>query len=251
MEWPDRNQVWRQVEVTLIECTTGETQEGRAGGEGVWNTRHAALTSAIQQWSASKTRHAEAAYDAADDPTRAPRPQNPQELLALVEAARASTTLAMASERRCSEERATLAALHIQLNDTTHCQLCPTGHGTFQQTRWHVLGRCQHPDLKDARRKAALELQSKTHSTFTQKIKDPRGRLPYWRQLFAITPDDRWVWPDDEPGINAKSGWQISHWWGLWVPNRMDKWATDHQDQGNPVSAREWAALIRALQQLG
>ena len=31
----------------------------------------------------------------------------------------------------------------------------------------------------------------------------------------------------------------------------MDKWATDHQDQGNPVSAREWAALLRALQQLG
>ncbi len=48
-----------------------------------------------------------------------------------------------------------------------------------------------------------------------------------------------------------KSGWQISHWWGLWGPNRMDKWATDHQDQGNPVSAREWAALLRALQQLG
>ena len=139
MEWPDRNQVWRQVEVTLIECTTGETHEGRAGGEGVWNTQHAALTSAIQQWSASMTRHAEAAYDAADDPIRAPRPQNPQELLALVEAARASTALAMASERRCSEERATLAALHTKLNDTTHCQLCPAGHGSFQQTRWHVL----------------------------------------------------------------------------------------------------------------
>jgi hypothetical protein len=59
------------------------------------------------------------------------------------------------------------------------------------------------------------------------------------------------VWPDDETGINAQSGWQISHWWGLWGPNRMDKWATDHQDQGNPVSVREWAALLRALQQLG
>ncbi len=82
-------------------------------------------------------------------------------------------------------------------------------------------------------------------------------RQSQYRQLFAITADgDRyqWVWPDDEPGINAKSGWQlqISHWWGLWGPNRMDKWATDHQDQGNPVSAREeWAALLRALQQLG
>ena len=53
--------------------------------------------------------------------------------------------------------------------------------------------------------------------------------------------------PDDEPGINAKSGWPISHWWGLWGPNRMDKWATHHQDQGNKVSAREWAALPRAL----
>jgi hypothetical protein len=121
------------------------------------------------------------------------------------------------------------------------------GHGPFQQTRWHVLGQCQHPDLKDARRKAALELQSKTHSTFTRKIKDLRGRLPYWRQPFAITADDELVWPDDEPGINAKSGWQISHWWGLWGPNRMDKWATDHQDQGNPLSAREWAVLLRAL----
>ena len=84
------------------------------------------------------------------------------------------------------------------------------GQGPFQQTRRHVLGQCQHPDLKDARRKAALELQAKTHTTFTQKIKDPRGRLPYWRQLFSITADDQWVWPDDEPGINAKSGWQIS-----------------------------------------
>ncbi len=77
MEWPDRNQVWRQVEVTLIECTTGETHEGRAGGEGVWNTRHTALIRAVQQWTASMTRHAEAAYEAADDPTRAaPRPHN-------------------------------------------------------------------------------------------------------------------------------------------------------------------------------
>ena len=152
----------------------------------------------------------------------------------------------MASERRCAGERATLAALH------KHCQLCrPVGSRPFQQTRWHVLGQCQHPDLKDARRKAASELQAKTHTTFTQKIKDPRGRLPYWRQLFSITADDQWLWPDDEPGINAKSGWQISQWWGLWGPNRMDKWATDHQDQGNPVSAREWAALLRALQQLG
>ena len=65
-----------------------------------------------------------------------------------------------------------------------------------------LLGQCQHPDLKDARRKVALELHSKTHSTFTQKIKDPRGRLPYCRQLFSITADDQWVWPDDEPGIN-------------------------------------------------
>jgi hypothetical protein len=119
------------------------------------------------------TRHADAAYEAADDSTRAPLPHKPQELLALVEAARASTALAMASERRCSDERATLAALHIKLNDTTHCHLCPAGLGPFQQTRWHVLGRCQHPDLKDARRNAALKLQSKTHSTFTQKIKDP------------------------------------------------------------------------------
>ena len=127
----------------------------------------------------------------------------------------------MASERRCAGERATLAALH------KHCQLCrPVGSRPFQQTRWHVLGQCQHPDLKDARRKAASELQAKTHTTFTQKIKDPRGRLPYWRQLFSITADDQWLWPDDEPGINAKSGWQISQWWGLWGPNRMDKWAT-------------------------
>ena len=65
-------------------------------------------------------RHAEAAYDAADDPTRAPLPHNPQELLDLVEAARASTALAMASERRCSEERATLAALHIKLKGGHH-----------------------------------------------------------------------------------------------------------------------------------
>jgi hypothetical protein len=91
-----------------------------------------------------------------------------------MEAARASTALSIASERRCAEERATLAALRIKLNDTTHRQLCPTGHGgPFQRTRWHVLGKCQHPDLKEARRKAAMELQSKTHSTFTQKIKDP------------------------------------------------------------------------------
>ena len=95
--------------------------------------------------------------------------------MALVEAAQASTALAMASERRCAAERATLAALHIKLNDTTHCQLCPVGTGPFQQTRWHVLGQCQHPDLKDARRKAALELQA-TGRQFPQRNSILRGK---------------------------------------------------------------------------
>ncbi len=54
----------------------------------------------------------------------------------------------------------------------------------------------------------------------------------------AVFHNHRRVWPEDEPGINAKFGWQISHWWGLWGPNRMDKWATDQKDQSNPVSAR-------------
>ena len=102
----------------------------------MWSAKHQVLTRAVEQWKASMTRRAETAYDAEDEPTRAPVPQNPQELLALVEAARASTALAMASERRCAVERATLAALHIKLNDTTHCQLCPVGTGPFQQTRW-------------------------------------------------------------------------------------------------------------------
>jgi hypothetical protein len=162
------------------------------------------------------TRHAEAAYDAADDPARALLSHNPQELLALVEAARASTALAMASERRCSEERAILAALSTKLNDTTHCQLFPAGLGPFQQTRLHVLGQCQHPEFKGARRKAARPGAAVQNPQYLYtEDQRPRGRLPHWRHIFSITADDQWVWPDDEPGINAKSaGWQISHWWG-------------------------------------
>ena len=70
--------------------------------------------------------------------------------------------------------------------------------------------------------------------------------------LFAITADDKWIWPPSEPGVNARSGKQESHWWGLWGPKRLDEWASAYAAEFKvPVSARAWGTLLRALQALG
>ena len=53
MVWEERNVVWRQVEVALVELQTGESREGTAGGGGMWRVRANNLTSAIAQWLAS------------------------------------------------------------------------------------------------------------------------------------------------------------------------------------------------------
>ena len=61
MAWPDRNRVWRKVEVALVEQQSGEAREGLAGGRGVWRVRAQALVEAIEEWLASN----EAATDQA------------------------------------------------------------------------------------------------------------------------------------------------------------------------------------------
>jgi hypothetical protein len=69
--------------------------------------------------------------------------------------------------------------------------------------------------------------------------------------LYAITAEDRWIWPVSEQGVNAKAGWQESHWWGLCGPKRMDEWADTHLEEHKvPVSDRAWSTLLRVLQQL-
>ena len=100
--------------------------------------------------------------------------------------------------------------------------------------------------------KAAKELQGKAREIFTKKIKDKEGRLPHWWLLFAISADDKWIWPPSEQGVDARSGWQETQWWGLWGPKRLDEWATAYEREFKvPVKARAWATLIRALQALG
>ena len=178
--------------------------------------------------------------------------QNPVELAVLVSATRTSAVLAAEAESRCVKELATLQALRAKLLDTEVCKMCPAGSAPVLQTRWHILGECGHQDLRNARVKGAKELQGKAREIFTKKIKDKSGRLPHWWLLFATTADDKWIWPPSEQGVNDRSGWQESQWWGLWGPKRMDEWASAHVADFNvPVNARAWATLLRALQALG
>ena len=94
--------------------------------------------------------------------------------------------------------------------------------------------------------KAAKEIRDTTRSTFLN-IKDRSGRLPHWDMLYATNKDDQWIWPESEQGVQARSGWQESHWWGLWGPKRMDEWAEAHAREHNgPVSERAWATLLPA-----
>ena len=137
--------------------------------------------------------------------------------------------------------------LKEKLHDTEYCKLCPTGSAEEMQSRWHIrLGECQHQELKDARRQAAKTLQEQAYKVFTKKIKDPKNRLPNWQIIFAITKEDRWVWPTAEQGVDANSGWQEPQWWGLSGPRRMDEWATNYAEaNGGVVSAMAWAMLLR------
>ncbi len=84
--------------------------------------------------------------------------------------------------------------------------MCLAGSAPVLQTRWHILGECGHPDLRNARVKGAKDLQAMAHETFSKKIKDKAGRLPQWWLLFANTADDKWIWPPSEQGVNARSG---------------------------------------------
>ena len=207
----------------------------------------------IKRWLRSNERAADQAIRAVEEGgERSGRMQNQEELTVLVEATRVSANLAMEAEARSAKERRMIMDLKEKLHDTEYCKLCPPGSPEEIQTRWHILGECRHQDLKDARRQAAKTLQEQAYKVFTQKIKDPKNRLPHWHMLFAITKEDRWVWPTAEQGVDAKSGWQESQWWGLWGPRRMDEWATDYAEaNGGVVSAMAWAMLLRALQQLG
>jgi hypothetical protein len=178
--------------------------------------------------------------------------QNREQLAAMVEATRVSATMAAESASRCKVEQQILLDLRAKLQDTEFCKLCPEGSAKVAQTRWRVLGECQHRDLRDARRKAAKEIQETARGLFLKRIKDRSGRLPNWELLYAITAEDKWIWPESEQGVNAKAGWQESHWWGLWGPKRMDEWADAYLEEYKaPVSDRAWSTLLRVLQQLG
>ena len=53
-------------------------------------------------------------------------------------------------------------------------------------------------------------------------------------------------------GERPGSGWQESHWCGLWGPKRLDEWASAYEEELKvPVSAMAWGSLLRALQALG
>ena len=252
MPWVDRNVVWRQVEVALVELQTGESREGTAGGGGVWRTRMNNLRAAIEQWLVSHEQATDQAIrgeQGAQAPSQAH--QNKEELAVLVAATRASALMAGDSERRCAMETATITELRRKLHDTQYCKLCPGGSALSLQSRWHVLGVCLHPDLRDARMKAAKEIREVARRTFLS-ITDREGRLPHWELLFATNKEDQWIWPDSEQGVHARSGWQESQWWGLWGPKRMDEWAAAYfQEHKIPVSERAWGTLLRALQRVG
>ena len=51
--------------------------------------------------------------------------------------------------------------------------------------------------------------------------------------LYATNKEDQWIWPESEQGVQARSGWQESHWWGLWGSKRMDEWAEAHAREHN------------------
>ena len=91
--------------------------------------------------------------------------------------------MAADSASRCKVEQQTLLELRAKLQDTEFCKLCPEGSTKVVQTRWHVLGECQHRDLRDARRKAAKEIQETARGLFLKRIKDRAGRLPNWELL--------------------------------------------------------------------
>jgi hypothetical protein len=253
MVWSDRNLVWRKVEVALVEQHSGELREGLVGGRGVWRVRAQALAEAVEEWLASNASATDQAVRDLEGGVEPSAPlQNPAELTALVSATRTSAVLAAEAASRCATELVTLEALRLKLMDTEFCKMCPAGSTPVLQTRWHVLGECGHSDLRDARVKAAKELQGKAREIFTKKIKDKEGRLPHWWLLFAISADDKWIWPPSEQGVDARSGWQETQWWGLWGPKRLDEWATAYEREFKaPVKARAWATLIRALQALG
>ncbi len=111
---------------------------------------------------------------------------------------RRPAVLAAEAESRCVKELATLKALREKLIDTELFKMCPAGSAPVLQTRWHILGECGHRDLRDARVKAAKELQDKARENFSRKIKDKAGRLPHWWLLLATNVDDKWIWPPSE-----------------------------------------------------
>ena len=134
----------------------GEAREGTAGGRGEWRVRADAVTTAIVQWLDSNAKAADHAIRLEQEghvPSHGN--QNREQLAAIVEATRVSTTMAAESASRCKVEQQTLLDLRAKLQDTEFCKLCPEGSTKVAQTRWHVLGECQHRDLRDARRKAA------------------------------------------------------------------------------------------------
>ena len=86
MEWPDRNERWRAVEVALVEHKAGEEREGVMGGRGEWHTRSEALEVKIKRWLRSNERAADQAIRAVEEgEERSGRIQNQEELTVLKE----------------------------------------------------------------------------------------------------------------------------------------------------------------------
>ena len=65
------------------------------------------------------------------------------------------------------------------------------------------MGECQHRDLRDARRKAAKEIQETARGLFLKRIKDRAGRLPNWELLYAITSEDTPCCRPGEPQLSV------------------------------------------------
>ena len=144
----------------------------------MWRSRMNNLRAAIEQWLVSHEQATDQAIrgeQGAQAPSQAH--QNKEELAVLVAATRASALMAGDSERRCAMETATITELRRKLHDTQYCKLCPGGSALSLQSRWHVLGVCLHPDLRDARMKAAKEIREVARRTFLS-ITDREGRLP-------------------------------------------------------------------------
>jgi hypothetical protein len=105
--------------VALTDQQMGEAREGLAGGRKEWRARADAVTTAIVQWLDSNDKAANQAIRLEQEghvPSHGN--QNREQLAAMVESTRVSTTMAAESASRCKVEQQTLLDLRAKLQDT-------------------------------------------------------------------------------------------------------------------------------------